>query len=156
MPIFSEINDIAEMLMKERKFNPLEFRKLYFLYSKKVDNELNLSVDDSYNIYFTCNNNHNLDFRIHQLEFDDVGEWMHWHAKGLKEEKARIRGIRTFTGTFYGNIKTDERCLDVVARNLRIVEVRGEKKRIEDSLPIYGLMAYTIKSIYPVEKMPSK
>ena len=154
MSDFTEsIDELAQMFMQQRKFNPLEYRKLYFLYSKKVDEEIKIEIDAAYHVYFTSDS-HKQDFRIHQLEFGDTGEWMYWHARGIRGDKARIKGIRTFTGTFYGNIRTDDRTLEIIAKDLRVLELRGERKRFEDNKLLYGMMISPIKSIYPEsEKM---
>jgi len=132
-----EIPSLIEILKKEYEFNP---GPLLYLVSKKVDEKIKVEHDASYHIYFISENNHKLDFRIHELEFSSPSEWLYWQRASLKNKEARMDGIYTMLGTFYGSIKTSEKTLEVIARNKRVVKLRSDDERTKNLLPlVYGI-----------------
>jgi hypothetical protein len=153
------LDKVSEPFAKEAKFHPEKCGLigpglLYRLFSKKIDKKVKVSMDDFSHVYFISEDN-KLDFRIHVLEFNDTDEWLYWQRVSLEEKEARLKGIY-IRKTFYGSVSSKGRYLDVISKDLRIVDLRTEKQRIKDNRIFHEIMYTPLSNCSESEKMPSK
>ena len=133
MPSFFDI------IKEEAEFNPRRIYPIYYLFSKKINEKIKVEMDAIYQIYFTCNNNPQLSFRVHELEFNDKGEWLYWQKAALDKKEAEIKGLYTMFGNFYGSINTKDHNLELITKKNRIVKMRTSDEKTKYWAPlIYG------------------
>ena len=134
-----EPKSIVQIIKENAEFNP----PLYGLFSKKINENIKVEHDAFYQIYFISEKDHKLNFRIHELEFSSPSEWLCWQRVSLKKKDAVMNGIYTPFGTFYGSIKTEDRNLDVITKNHRLVKLRTWDEKIRDMLPLIYFMTFS-------------
>lgn len=113
----------------------VEFTAKEILYK---DYRLKLSVSNPNFVYFECEQDPKINFRIHSLEFRDVRDMTNWFTLGYHEEVINFKGIR-MGRNISGFLKGRGRNIELTARSGGgITELKTSDELLEERSMIFA------------------